>query len=585
MLSPSHIRYQPDEKPSAALALGLGAQLAVLTVAGTIIIPLVVMRAAGAADAYHTWAVFASVAICGVATALQAIRVGWIGAGHVLVMGSSGAFIAISITAVAEGGPAMLATLVVIAALFQFALSGWLSLLHRVLTPTVTGTFIMLLPVTVMPIVFDLLLDVPDETPAPAPPLSAGATLFVITVIALKATGTLRLWAPIIGVVAGSAIAGVYGLYDIGLVADAPWIGVPELQWPGFDLDFGPAFQALLPAFLIVALIGTIRTVGSSIAVQRISWRRNRAVDFRAVQGAVAVDGIGNLLSGLAGTVPNTAYSTGASVIEITGVAARRVGIATGLVFVALAFVPKALAVVLAIPGPVAAAYLTVLLAGLFVVGMKVVIQDGIDGRKSLIVGVAFWVGVGFQSGVIFPELFSEFAGGLLNNGITAGGLTAILMTLFVDYTQPRRSRMEAPLDLSALPRIQAFIGAFASRNGWDGAMVERLHAVCEEALLVLLEHEEEQASRPLRHLLLAARKNEGGAVLEFVVGTREENIQDRLALLGDHPDEARVEREISLRMLRHLAASVHHQQYRGKDILTVRVEKVRAEVHASRDA
>ena len=584
-MPPSHIRYQPDEKPSAALAFGLGVQLAVLTVAGTIIIPLVVMRAAGAADGYHAWAVFAAVAICGVATALQAIRVGWIGAGHVLVMGSSGAFIAISISAVAEGGPALLATLVVMASLFQLALSGRLSLLHRVLTPTVTGTFIMLLPVTVMPIVFDLLQDVPDETPALAPPLSACVTLLVIIVIALKATGTLRLWAPIVGVVAGSAIAGVYGLYDIGLVANAPWIGVPELQWPGFDLDFGPAFQALLPAFLIVALIGTIRTIGSAVAVQRISWRRTRAVDFRAVQGAATVDGIANLLSGLAGTVPNTAYSTGASVIEITGVAARRVGIATGLVFVALAFVPKALAVVLAIPGPVAAAYLTVLLAGLFVVGMKVVIQDGIDARKGLIVGVAFWVGVGFQSGLIFPELVSEFAAGLLENGITAGGLAAILMTLFVELTQPRRSRMEAPLAMSALPGIQAFIAAFASRNRWDGAMAERLNAACEESLLVLLEHEEEQASRPQRRLRLSARRNEGGAVLEFVVGTREENIQDRLALLGEHPDEARVEREISLRMLRHLATSVHHRQYRGNDILTVRVEAVRAAVHTSHDA
>ena len=548
-------------------------QLAVLTVAGTIIIPLVVMRAGGAAEAYHAWAVFAAVAICGVATALQAFRVGWIGAGHVLVMGSSGAFIAISITAVAEGGPAMLATLVVVAALFQCALSGRLSLLRRVLTPTVTGTFIMLLPVTVMPIVFGLLQDVPDGTPAPAPPLSACVTLFVIAAIALKATGTLRLWAPIIGVVAGTAVAGVYGLYDIERIAAAPWIGIPDLQWPGFDLEFGPAFQALLPAFLLVALIGTIRTIGSAIAVQRISWRRHRAVDFRAVQGAVTVDGIGNLLSGLAGTVPNTAYSTGASVIEITGVAARRVGIATGLLFVALTFVPKALAVVLAIPGPVAAAYLTVLLAGLFVVGMKVVIQDGIDARKGLIVGVAFWVGVGFQSGVIFPELFSDFAGGLLENGITSGGLTAILMTLFVEFTQPRRSRMEAPFDMSALPRIQAFIGAFASRSGWDGAMAERLHAACEESLLALLQHEEVQSTRPQRRLHLAARKNEAGAVLEFVVGNREENIQDKLALLGEHPDEARAEREVSLRMLRHLATSVHHQQYRGNDILTVRVE------------
>ena len=59
---------------------------------------------------------------------------------------------------------------------------------------------------------------------------------------------------------------------------------------------------------------------------------------------------------------------------------------------------------VLAIPGPVAAAYITVLLAMLFVTGMKMVVQDGIDYRKGLVVGVSFWAGVGFQSGVVFPE-------------------------------------------------------------------------------------------------------------------------------------------------------------------------------------
>ena len=111
--------------------------------------------------------------------------------------------------------------------------------------------------------------------------------------------------------------------------------------------------------------------------------------------------------------MPNTTYSSSVSVTELTGVGARRVGIAVGAVFVALAFVPKALAVVLAIPGPVAAAYVTVLLAMLFVLGAKVVVQDGIDYRKGLVVGVAFWIGVGFQNAVIFPEYFSEFAGGL----------------------------------------------------------------------------------------------------------------------------------------------------------------------------
>ena len=205
-------------------------------------------------------------------------------------------------------------------------------------------------------------------------------------------------------------------------VAQAGWIGIPNTAWPGFDLGFGPVFWALLPAFVFVTLVGAIETIGDGVAIQRVSWRRPRAVDFRAVQGAVAADGTGNLLSGLAGTVPNTTYSTSIAVTELTGVGARAVGIAIGVIFVALAFLPKALAVVLAIPPPVASAYITVLLAMLFVTGMKMVIQDGIDYRKGLVVGVSFWAGVGFQSGVIFPEYFAEFAGGLLQNGMTAGG-------------------------------------------------------------------------------------------------------------------------------------------------------------------
>ena len=32
-------------------------------------------------------------------------------------------------------------------------------------------------------------------------------------------------------------------------------------------------------------------------------------------------------------------------------------------------------------------------------------------------------------------------------------------------------------------------------------------------------------------------------------------------------------EREVSLRLLRHLASSVHHQQYHDTDIVTIRVD------------
>ena len=377
-----------------------------------------------------------------------------------------------------------------------------------------------------------------------------------------------------IGVLAGSVVAASFGLYDVQSVAQAGWVGIPNTEWPGFDLGFGPVFWALLPAFVFVTLVGAIETIGDGVAIQRVSWRRPRAVDFRAVQGAVAADGAGNLLSGLAGTVPNTTYSTSIAVTELTGVGARSVGIAIGAIFVALAFLPKALAVVLAIPPPVASAYITVLLAMLFVTGMKMVIQDGIDYRKGLVVGVSFWAGVGFQSGVIFPEYFAEFAGGLLQNGMTAGGLVAILMTLFMELTAPRRRRLEVEADLSNLPRITRFLDTFAERNGWDAAMAQRLEAAGEETLTSLVAPDD--SGGEVRRLLLVASKEDGGAVLEFIASTGRDNLQDRLALVDAHSAEVPDEREISLRLLRHLASSVRHEQYHDTEIVTVRVDSPR---------
>ena len=412
-----------------------------------VLTPAIVIRAAGGSELFLSWAVFAAVVVAGVTTVLQAVRIGRFGAGYVLMMGTSGAFIAVCITAIAEGGPAMLATLVVISSLFQFMLATRLSLFRQVLTPTVAGTVLMLIPVTVMPIIFDMLNRVPEGAPEFAVPVTALVTMVVIVGMALKAKGQLRLWVPVIGVVIGSVVAAYFGIYNFDFVTNASWVGLPDGSWPGLDLSFGPVFWTLLPAFVFVTLVGAVETVGDSIAIQHVSWRKPRAVDFRAVQGAVGADGVGNLLSGLAGTVPNTTYSTSIAVVELTGVGARSVGIATGALFIVLAFSPKALAVILAIPDQVVAAYITVILALIFILGMKMVIQDGINYRTGLIAGVSFWIGFGFETQSIFPEFFSEFAGGFLQNGITAGGLTAILLTLFQKLGVSRSSRVETELD------------------------------------------------------------------------------------------------------------------------------------------
>ena len=568
-----HIRYEADDKPPLPLTAALGLQFAILTIAGIVLTPAIVVRAAGGTDAYLAWTAFAAAAISGVSTIIQAVRFRRIGAGYVLMMGTSGAFIAVCVTALTQGGPGLLATLVVASSLFQFLLAAKLSLFRRLLTPTVAGTVVMLIAVTVMPLIFDLVTASPPRSAAASAPVSALVTMVVIVVIALRATGALRLWAPVIGIAAGSTVAAFFGLYDFDRVIEAGWVGLPDGGWPGFDFSFGGAFWSLLPAFVFVTLIGAVETIGDSVAIQRVSWRRPRAVDYRSVQGAVAADGVGNLLSGLAGTMPNTTYSNSISVTELTGVAARRVGVVIGISFIVMALVPKMLALVLAVPDAVVAAYATVLLSLLFVVGMKIVISDATDYRRGLIAGFSFWIGVGFQNGVIFPEYLDGFAGGFLENGMTAGGLTAIVLTLFTEVTQSRPKRLRCELATSALPQIREFLGQFAHRSGWSRAMSDRLDTVAEEALLTLIDAEPPVGSDALRSLRLTARKQDGRAVVEFVAAASGDNIEDRLAVLDEQQIDRPVERDLSLRMLQHHASTVAHQQYHEVDIVTVHVD------------
>ena len=562
----STVRYEPLEKPPPLLAAGLGTQQAALCVASIVLTPVIIVRAAGGGETYLVWAVFAALLVSGLTTVLQAARLGPLGAGYPIVMGTSGAFIAVSVTALAEGGPAMLATLVLISALFQFGLAARLAWVRRIITPTVAGTVIMLIAVTVMPLIFDMLKDVPSEASAAAAPVSAGATLLVIVGLALRAQGRLRLWVPMVGLLAGCIVAAFFGSYDAASVAKADWFGIPSGGWPGYDVSFGPTFWALLPAFIFVTLIGAIETIGDSSAVQAVSWRKPRATNFREVQGGVAADGVGNLLSGLAGTVPNTTYSTSIAITELTGIASRSVGVWIGAVFVLTAFVPKLAALLLAIPGPVAAAYITVLLAMLFVLGLKMVVADGLDYRKGIVVGVSFWIGVGFQHQVIFAEQLGEWWGSLLGNGMTAGGLAAMALTFLT--SSPRR-RIEVALNSASLSAIHDFLEAFAARRKWSADAVARLRSAGEEALVSLAG--DGAGTDDDRRLLVTIRSDGADAELEFLAAAGDQNLQDLIVLLPDSPENA--EREVSLRLLRHAAASVRHEQYHGADILLVRVD------------
>ena len=476
------------------------------------------------------------------------------------------------INAVVDGGPATLTTLVLVSAAAQLVISRWLFILRRLVTPTVGGTVMMILSITLASVVPRLLEEVSLAEPVGAP-LTALATLGVIAALILRGSAVLRLWGPIVGIIVGCAVAAAFGFYDTERVIQAPWVGLPS-EWPGLGLDFGIPFWTLLPAFLFLGVVISIQANGESITQQRVAWRQERAVDFRQVQGALAGAGATNLLAGVAGTVPNIINPGAVSYTQTTGVASLRVGYCIGCIFILAAFLPKVSGLLSAIPGPVMAGYLIVLSGTLFVDGARTVIQSEQNRQKILVAGVCFWIGAAFQFGLFSLPGIGPVWGTLLESGITTGGLAVVVMVLYLEFTNPRRMRFQSQLDVDALPELNEFIAKFAGRRGWDTAMQERLSAVAEETLLTLapLDLEGNDDAGDDRRLVVLASGDGPVADLEFIGGGNEENMEDRLRQLQQYDSETPVENELSLRLLRSYASSVKHQQYRDADIITVRV-------------
>ena len=101
--------------------------------------------------------------------------------------------------------------------------------------------------------------------------------------------------------------------------------------------------------------------------------------------------------------------------------------------------------------------------------------------------------------------------------------------------------------------------------------------AVAEEALLTLL-GDDQDGDEPQRRLLVTAAREGNGATLEFIAAGGTENIEDRLALLSETATAESIERDVSLRLLRHLATEVRHRQYHDVDVVTLRVVPPAAE-------
>ncbi|MYA20642.1 MAG: hypothetical protein F4Z25_10415 [Chloroflexi bacterium] len=574
MSANEHIRYEPDEAPPLSLTLVVAFQGMVLIVSNTVMITTIFAAAFNDDGTYLAWAIFAGLIVAGAVTALQATRLGRLGSGHILLMGPGVPFLAVCVLAVDEGGLALMSSLVVASSLMQFAVAAWLARLRRLITPVVAGVAFMMIAVSAMPIAIGRLNEVPDGASTGAGPAVGFITLAAAALLMLRGTGLWRLWALPIAILTGCAAAAPLGVYDVQRALDTPWFDLPEFSaWPGFDPVTGPEFWALLLVFLVVSAVVAVRSSNEGAVIQQVSRRNPRTIDFRGVQGTMNVGGAAIFLSGIAGTPPTIAYlPTSISLIGFTGVAARRAGLAMGVMLIALALLPKMVAVLLTIPRPVSGALLMIIMGMLFVEGMRSVFRDGLSQQRAFIVGVSLSIAVGLQSQNLLADIIGGAWGVALGNSVVVGVLAAVLMTVVLEIAGSRSRRLDTTLDSSSFPAVEAFLRELGSRLGWSAASTDQLCAAGEETLSTMLQlRDDYEADTPPR-LVLVARPAASTVELEFMALFSEENIEDRIAYMSEQAEAPEVG-DISFRLLRHYASAVRHRKYHGIDIVTVEIK------------
>jgi xanthine permease XanP len=164
------------------------------------------------------------------------------------------------------------------------------------------------------------------------------------------------------------------------------------------------------------------------------------------VKGGILGDGVNSLLAGMFNTFPNTTFGQNNGVIQLTGIASRKVGFFVAALFVLIGCFPIVGGVLQAIPKPVLGGATLVMFAMVAVGGLKLLASYALDRRSSLVTACALGMAIGVM---MVPEALAELPNWLENillSPVTSAGLTAVIL----DLTLPGKKTANDNSEVSA---------------------------------------------------------------------------------------------------------------------------------------
>ncbi len=432
------VNQDPDAMPPLGKAIPLGIQHIMAMFAGNVTPPIIIAGVIGATTGEQIFLIQVALFVAGIATLVQTIGMGPIGARLPIVQGTSFGFLPVALPLASSFGLAAVLGASLIAGLLQVVLGAFLKKIRHWFSPVVTGIVVLLIGITLMPVGLKYAAG-GVGSPDFASPTNLGLALFVLVVtIAVHqfGRGFLKAASILVGLVSGYLVSIALGMVDFSSVADAAWFSFPK------PLQYGLEFHltAIIGMALIMFVVG-LETIGNISAIT-IGGAGRMAKD-RELSGGVMADGVATSFAAIFNTLPNTAYAQNVGLITLTGVVSRHVVTIGGILLICMGLFPKLGGLVAAMPHAVLGGAGVVMFGMIASAGLKIIKECDLNQRAMLIIAVSLSLGIGLPAVKEIAETMPGQLGLLLKSGLVPAALAALLLDAILPG-KPKRELAEA---------------------------------------------------------------------------------------------------------------------------------------------
>jgi len=430
-----------NEKLPIKKLLPLGLQHVLAMYAGALAVPMLVGAAIGLTPVQIAYLLAADLFTCGIATLIQSLGFGKnVGVKLPVIMGCSFVSVAPMITIGKASGLPVIYGAIICAGIFVVIISFFFGKILKFFPPVVTGTVIMIVGLTLIPVAINDAAGGYGPTHGNPKNLFLAATVLIsIFILNRYFKGFMQATSVLLGLVFGTILASFMGMVDTTNVVNAGWFRVVTPFYFGLPkFEIGPIITMCL-----ISLILMIEAVGVFIGVGNICDRNLKKEE---IVSGLRGEGIAQIFGGIFNSFPYTTFSQNVGLVALSGVKSRYVTVYSGIILICLGVIPKVAAVATIIPNAVLGGATLAMFGMVAVSGIKIL--SAVDFTKTgNMLTVALALGIGLSS-KLAPGTFDQLPYALkfiLNDGIVAGSIVAIFGNLFFNYKEMMELESKLP--------------------------------------------------------------------------------------------------------------------------------------------